>query len=129
MSSIQSRPLVVIGHSLGANEAVRVAANAEGLGGKVDLLVLFDPTENVVVPASVGTVISIYQRNGMGREAVIQAGYSGQVINIDLTNNPNVVHTNIEKVRELHELVVREVARLGYRAASVATPARLQRRQ
>src|SRR5687768_4452540 len=76
-------PIVIIGHSLGADAAVYMANEMKKLGAPVALLVLFGPTMDLAVPSNVRQVVNYYQATSAWRgRAVKGAGFSGSIANI-----------------------------------------------
>jgi pimeloyl-ACP methyl ester carboxylesterase len=58
-------PLVLVGFSFGADEAIRIARRLEGAGVPVALLVTLDPVTPPPVPANVLCGRNFYQSNGV----------------------------------------------------------------
>lgn len=109
----RSRPIVLIGHSLGANAAVGLAQRLGERGIPIGLLVSFDATESLAVPANVGRVLNIYQPNGPGRSLIATGGgFRGEMVSVDMSRFRDVSHTNIEKAENLHALVIETISRL-----------------
>jgi hypothetical protein len=106
-------PIVLIGHSLGANAAVGLAQRLGERGIPIGLLVSFDATESLAVPANVERVLNIYQPIGSGRSLIATGGgFRGEMVSIDMSRFRNVSHTNIEKAENLHLLVIETISRL-----------------
>src|SRR3954452_10963911 len=57
-------PLVLIGHSFGADDVVRVAQELASANVTVDLLVTLDPVTPPEVPPNVRRAVNLYQSNG-----------------------------------------------------------------
>jgi hypothetical protein len=55
------RPIILVGHSLGANEQIKVARNLDRAGISVDLLVTVDAVSQTVVPPNVKHVMNFYK--------------------------------------------------------------------
>ena len=106
-------PIVLIGHSLGANAAVGLAQRLGERGIPIGLLVSFDATESLAVPANVERVLNIYQPIGSGRSLIATGGgFRGEMVSMDMSRFRNVSHTNIEKAENLHLLVIETISRL-----------------
>lgn len=91
-----SYPIIIMGHSLGGNEAPKMANYLGARGIKTALVVTFDPTEPQVVGKNVGTVINYYLPNG--RNTIRKAsGFSGTLSNINVSDITDITHTNVEK--------------------------------
>jgi len=55
-------PIVIMGHSLGADAAIFMADKMKSLGAPVALVVTFGPTMNLVAPSNVSQVINYWGR-------------------------------------------------------------------
>lgn len=55
------RPIILIGHSLGANEQIKVARNLNKVGIPVDLLVTVDAVSTTHVPPNVRQALNVYK--------------------------------------------------------------------
>lgn len=99
---IKERP-VLIGHSLGANATVSMAAELGKAGIHVPLIVMFDPTaEQLAVPSNVGRAVNFFQsNNGWGVRVGRGAGFKGKLENVDLYKE-ELGHTGIDKSPRLH---------------------------
>jgi Thioesterase domain len=58
-------PLVLIGHSLGSDDALHIAEMLKNHGLQVDLLITFDPVNPPQVPGNVRTAVNYYQSRGL----------------------------------------------------------------
>jgi hypothetical protein len=105
-------PVVVIGHSLGANATYYVADDLNTKGVPVMLAVIFDATERRRVPANVGTFINFYARDGFGHQADPGPGFVGELDNFDLTTDGTITHTNIDALDRFHQLVIDKLLHL-----------------
>lgn len=90
-------PIVLIGHSLGADAVVEVADGLARYNIPVALLVLFDGTEPHQIPANVATAVN-YTKHFMIASAT---GSSGIVSNVDLSGDASVDHLSIDTVPSL----------------------------
>lgn len=115
-------PLVLIGHSYGADDVVRVSNVLNEHGIKVDLLITVDATIPPQVPANVVTCYNYFQSNAtdvipMFRGIPLQhaPGANGTLMNIDLRKDRTDLlekgtnHINIDKNPLLHNVVIKEV--------------------
>ncbi len=57
-------PIVLVGHSYGADNIVRIAQKLKDKNVDIDLLVTLDPVTPPKVPANVKQVVNLYQSNG-----------------------------------------------------------------
>jgi len=101
--------VVLIGHSLGSNAVVQVADLLAPQAIPVDLAVTFDITEGLRVPLNVERFVNFYQNNGFGRPALEPAGFSGEFSNINLSNQTQLDHGNIDNAPQLQQFVMQQV--------------------
>jgi len=97
-------PIIIIGHSYGADAAVAMAAEMNKLGAPVALLVLYGPTvEPLYIPSNVRAVMNYYQTSNAAwrARAVPGPGFRGSINNINLDKDQDVTHFNIEKLERL----------------------------
>jgi len=90
-------PVVLIGHSLGADAIVEVADALARYNIPVALMVLFDGTEPHQIPANVATAIN-YTKHFMiapGSES------RGSVSNVDLSGDAGIDHLSIDTIPSL----------------------------
>lgn len=99
-------PVIIIGHSLGADAAVYMGNKVSGSGVPVPLVVTFDPVTPTIASAKIGRVVNYYQAGGAGK-----AVSGPRVDNIDLTGAGSLGHFNIDKAAELHNRVIAMVQR------------------
>lgn len=118
-----SEPLVLIGHSYGADDVVRIARELKRDNISVDLLVTLDPVTPPTIPSNVKRCINIYQSNGMWdtlpwlRGVPVESSKNAQTelanynIRVDRTDllEPGVDHFNIEKKKKVHQEVIKYV--------------------
>ncbi len=105
----RTAPIILIGHSLGANNAYRIARRLNGKGIPVTYLATFDPTNSFTVPNNVRYFVNFYQNNGVGRRASYQQSRTKQKVNLNLTNSPGLNHRNIDQSRRLQDIVMARV--------------------
>lgn len=93
-----SYPVVIMGHSLGGNESSKFASYLGRNGVKVSLVVAFDPVETGHVGANIDRVVNYYLPK-QNEDNTIHAvsGFAGTIQNIDVTTDPSITHTNVEK--------------------------------
>jgi hypothetical protein len=116
-------PLVLIGHSFGADDVVRVSRELADAWIPVDLLITLDPVTPPEVPANVRRCYNLYQSNGAwdrvpafrGVPLKLVDGSTGTLANVDVRKDrtdllePGTDHFNIEKKHKIHEEVLRQV--------------------
>ncbi len=94
------RPLVLIGHSFGADEVLRMGGMLGTANVPVDLIITFDPTVIEVVPAGPRRVVNFYQqRDPLSRRLTAGPGFSGTIENRLVQGES---HLSIEKAARLH---------------------------
>ncbi len=98
-------PIILIGHSLGADAVMTMAAYLGRRGVPVALVVPFDGTASFAASSNVARVLNLSQHYWMSRGP----GFHGSLINVDLRNDPNIDHLNIDKSPRLHARVIAEV--------------------
>ncbi|MGC1777504.1 MAG: thioesterase domain-containing protein [Xanthobacteraceae bacterium] len=98
-------PIILIGHSLGADAVMEMAAYLGRRDVPVALVVPFDGTASFPASANVARVLNLSQHYWMTRGP----GFHGSLINVDLRGDPNIDHLNIDKSPRLHARVIAEV--------------------
>jgi pimeloyl-ACP methyl ester carboxylesterase len=115
-------PLVLIGHSYGADNVVRAARALEPEGITVDLMVTLDATTPPRVPGNVKLAYNYYQPQATDFIPLFRGialrqdeGATGKLININLRDDgkelltPGTNHINIDKNDRVHEAVIQNV--------------------
>lgn len=117
-------PLVLVGHSYGADDVVRIARRLNDQNIRVDLLVTLDPVTPPAVPKNVKLCVNLYQSNGVADVLPFLRGVPlsreedaphTALVNSDLRKDrpdllePGTDHFNIEKKGKIHDEVVRQV--------------------
>jgi alpha-beta hydrolase superfamily lysophospholipase len=108
-------PIILIGHSLGADAAMSAAEYLGQMGVPVALVVPFDGTSAHVATANVARVLNFYKNTSARINR--GPGFHGQITNF-YVRDVNVDHFNIDKDPALHSMVIRQVRAIG----SVARP-------
>jgi hypothetical protein len=117
-----NEPLVLVGHSWGADDQIRVAEALGEAGIPVDLVVTIDPVTPPVMPSNVKRAFNVYMSHPAtdwfpfwrGVE-VDPAATTVPVTNIDLRTaklsfEPGYVHhVNVEKLDGVHALCIEEI--------------------
>lgn len=103
-----SYPIIIAGHSLGANSTVSMANYLADHGVEVSLVVAFDPTVKRVVGKDVDKVINYHFPNGHN-DFVKGPGFNGSLQNVDISDMKHVGHMNVEKNGELQNKFVAQV--------------------
>lgn len=109
-----ARPIVIVGHSFGADAALAMAARLETKKIPVDLIVIFDATQRQPVPANVRHLINYYSpTDGVGKRLSPAKGFKGRLENINIDKlGKDIGHLNIEKQPAFHKRVISEILRL-----------------
>ena len=101
-------PIILIGHSLGADAVMEMAAYLGRKGVPVALVVPFDCTKSFAASDNVARVLNLthggtpaYMRGG--------PGFRGTLANVDVSSDPSIDHINIDKSPRLHARVVAEI--------------------
>ena len=102
-------PIVLIGHSLGADAIVEVADGLAQYNIPVALMVLFDGTEPHQIPANVATAVN-YTKHFMIAPAT---GASGVVSNVDFSGDVSVDHLSIDTVPSLQAQTLDYILQAG----------------
>lgn len=115
-----AEPLVLVGHSYGADDAIRIARELDRWNVPVDLLVTLDPVTPPPIPKNVRHCVNIYQPNGVwdalpffrGVAVRQEPDFAGRLDNLDIRGerrdllDPKTDHFNIEKNPKVHEEVI-----------------------
>jgi hypothetical protein len=105
-------PVVLVGHSLGADAVYPLAARLAEAKITVPLIVSFDPVHYETVPSNVSKAVNYYLSGG-GLAVQPGAGFRGQLSNLDFEGKSNLSHTTIEKSPQLHAEVIAKVMALA----------------
>jgi len=100
-------PIILIGHSLGADAVMEMAAYLGRKGIPVALVVPFDGTQSFAASENVGRVVNLTQREYAYMRR--GPGFHGSLANVDVSSDPNIDHINIDKSPRLHARVISEV--------------------
>lgn len=102
-----SYPVVIMGHSLGANAATLMAKYLGENNVKVQYVVTFDPTVTTTVGKNINRVINFYLPNDSNSNVVKRgSGFRGALKNIDVRGVRGITHTTIEKDSNFHNQVI-----------------------
>lgn len=87
------RPLVIIGHSFGADAAMNLAKTLDHYGIQVDLLITVDPTSRGPLSGNVRKYINYYFSGNLLGQAIGDSGAAAaRVTNIDLSKRPEIMN-------------------------------------
>lgn len=118
-----TEPLILVGHSWGADHAIDLARKLEEAHINVDLIVTLDPVTPPKVPANVNWCHNVFQTNGIwqpipyfrGVPLEKDEGSSGKLENLNIRKDrtdllePNTDHYNIEKNPKIHKEVLEQI--------------------
>lgn len=103
-----SYPIIIMGHSLGANATMMMADYLGRNGVKVSYAVGFDPTVTSSVGKNVGRVVNFYLPNKSNSNVVKKSnGFRGSMRNVNMSGVRDITHLNIEKDTRLQSQVIR----------------------
>jgi hypothetical protein len=115
-------PIVLIGHSLGADDAITEARELDKVGVPVDLLVTIDATLPSKVPKNVKLCYNYYQPSmldvlGVFRGVPLETepGFAGKLYNMDVRKEyknllePDTNHVNIDKNTKIHADIIAKI--------------------
>jgi alpha-beta hydrolase superfamily lysophospholipase len=112
-------PIIIMGHSLGADAAIYMAEKMKTLGAPVALVVTFGPTMNLVAPSNVSQVINYYTGNTLVAKG---PGFRGAISNVNLNSAVDINHLNVEKSHRLHASIISKIQAIaGHGGASPIT--------
>lgn len=104
-------PIVIAGHSLGADAAIQMAEMMTAMGVAPKLVITFDPVGVQQIGRSGGRFINYYQsNNGFGKRLTTLPGFTGTLVNRNLDNMPAIDHFNIEKADAIQAEAIKAIA-------------------
>lgn len=103
------RTIILIGHSSGAVAITEMAARLSQLNVPVKLAIGLDPTSRMTATGNVDLYINYYVAHGMGTPVDRGAQFSGTLQNVDMENDPNIGHFNIDKNPALQDRVITDI--------------------
>lgn len=86
------RPVILVGHSLGANEQIKVARNLGKVGIPVALLVTVDAVSPTYVPSNVQYVLNIYKPGYVPM-------FSGRILHADNPGKTHIENLNVNTLK------------------------------
>jgi hypothetical protein len=100
-------PIILIGHSLGADAVMEMADYLGDKGVPVALVVPFDGTQSFPASANISRVVNLTQRDYAYMRP--GTGFHGSLNNVDVSADRSIDHLNIDKSPRLHARVIDEV--------------------
>ena len=127
-SQPSDQPVVLVGHSYGADDAIRVARKLNDRGIEVDLLIGLEANSPPTVPGNVKRCVNFYRSNGAWDAVPIFRGVpmksepdsTGELVNIDLRGQEDVDHFTITKNPWTQKVVMDEILKTCGRSGSAA---------
>jgi hypothetical protein len=115
-------PIVLIGHSLGADDAILAARALDEVGVEVDLLVTIDATRPPKVPKNVKVCYNYYQPSLFDGTGILRGvplktepGFKGELHNMNVRKEYKHLmewdtnHVNIDKNTKIHKDVIQRL--------------------
>ena len=120
-----SGPLILVGHSIGSDDQIRVAKLLNAGNVSVDLLILIDPTDPPKIPPNVRHCFNIFKSHPVVdyvpvfRGVKVRAGNPNRTLieNIDLRtaqvgfDTKAIDHFNIAEIEGVQDMVLAEIAK------------------
>jgi len=120
-------PIILVGHSLGADAVMFMGEYLGKKGVPVALAVPFDGTGSFAASSNVARVMNFTQRDYAHMRR--GPGFRGELSNIDVSGQPGIDHVNIDKSARLHAMALNKIQSVAGRGgaprsrpASVASP-------
>jgi hypothetical protein len=108
----KSGPLVLVGHSQGANNVIDIARLLQRENIPVDLLVTLAPAGQDPIPGNVVRAINYYNSPGWGAPVTADASYRGKLTNINLGGDIGIYHMAIDKNPRIQAEIERAILTL-----------------
>lgn len=107
-------PIILAGHSLGAETVIKMARNLSDAGIPVDLVIVFDALGTAEVPKGVQRFVNYKARGRKSNPGSFKPGpgFDGQIVNVDIRTLPDLSrasHWNIVNQKALQQLAVEEI--------------------
>jgi hypothetical protein len=117
-------PLVLVGHSQGANNVIDMARLLQRENIPVDLLVTLAPAGQDPIPGNVVRAINYYNSPGWGAPVTVDAGYRGKLTNINLGGDIGLYHMAIDKNPKVQAEIERAILAVRQPQAQAEAQAR-----
>ncbi len=111
----KAAPIVLVGHSQGANNVIDMARALAKHNIQVDLLVTLAPFLQEALPANVLRAMNFYQSPGWGAPLTTAEGFHGKLSNIDVSDDWTITHISIDKSEKIRAKIAQEVLALAHR--------------
>jgi hypothetical protein len=103
------RRIILIGHSLGADEVVSMASRLGQAGIPVVLLVTLDPVVNLELPGNVRRSFNYFVSDGIGHAIARGKRARGVLVNRDFKNHEDIGHLSITTSQQIQRLIIAHV--------------------
>jgi hypothetical protein len=103
-------PVILMGHSAGADATVDVARRLQASGVPVALIVNFDPVSPAPVPPNVNQIVNYYVPAGWGAAVVPDKSFKGKLANVNESATDN--HFSVDKSDDLHRKTIAAVLKV-----------------
>lgn len=128
-AALGPRPIVLVGHSLGANDVVRLAAELQRSGIVVDELILLAATDPLTIPANVQRATNYcFERGGWGIKLAQSRAAPRPVENVDCSRWPSFGHFNLDDQPSIQAAIIARVLQTVQRDAQPAATTRPKQR-
>jgi len=124
-----SYPVVIIGHSLGANIAPKMATSIGKHNIPVAYVVMLDPVESTIVGANVEEIFNYYLPKR--QDTLVHAGakFAGLLENVNVKKFGGFDHFNIDKNRALRDVMKQRILDLSTaQQQAAAAPAKSKKK-
>lgn len=101
--------IVLVGHSLGGAAAVDVAKRLQEAGMRVALMVTLDPVAAGQAPSNVRRLENYYLASGIGSSIKTDAGFRGQLQNVDMSKRPGVDHVAMTTMPDIQKHLIAQI--------------------
>ena len=124
-------PIILLGHSSGADYAISIAQKLKEADVPVALAIGFDPTRIAdPVPANVELFINLYQGSNLigGGEVRPSSDFRGRLVDVDLRDHTEIVHITLDKTPVIQDAVAEKITAVAAYVARYAksSPAKLK---
>lgn len=107
-----SHPIVIIGHSLGANIDPKMATAIGKFNIPVSYVVMLDPVEHTTVGANVEEILNFYLPHRKDNQLSAGPQFTGELKNINLKQFGGFDHFNVDENPELRKLMRERILEL-----------------
>ena len=106
------RPIILVGHSWGANAILDVARILRGHKLNVRYMVTIAATSPNVAPSNIEKLTNYYfKQNGWGKPVRAVKGFRGVLKNVDMSTEAQVHHFNVDDHPRVHSQIINNVVR------------------